>query len=361
MKQRIITILLGMFVFSGLFAEDETLRINFDRAQDLQIAGTTLPLTGEFTADHYWVYGQQGLSLPAETLLSEEAGTVFFRFRLQQPETDLLIPRYLLTLRTHSRLSIGWTINGNQSPKWSFAFSDRSKTMRYQSPEALKYNQEYAFAFTYDNNTVCVYLDGKLLSEAPQPLPMQRIGNLNIGPYKDRWLAPKSWGNDCQTKELRVWNRALSPAELARLCGVEFTALHQSQPPLLTVPRLVGTAPVVDGELQEDAWHFAAGMPSLIYGQFKEKTGEIPPHGFMLTYDNQNLYLAFRTLFPGGASIQAGGLRAADFEGEVWGTESFEFYLTISGRCYRFGGNVAGGYVEWLGVDSNWNGEWTYK
>jgi hypothetical protein len=362
MKRSYHAFLLGLFILSGLYASDETFKLIFDRAQDLQVAGQTVPLAGEFTSDQYWIFGQQGLSLPAATLLSQEAGTVFFRFRLQRPETELLLPRYLLTLRTRSRLNAGWAINsGEKNAKWSFSFTDRSKTMRYQSPEALEYNKEYAFAFTYDGSTVRIYQDGKLLSEAPQPLPMATLGNLNIGPYKDGWYAPKGWGNDCQAKELRLWNRALSPAEMAGLCGVEFTPLHLSQPPLLSVPRLVGAAPVVDGELNEGAWHFAASMPSLIYGQFKEKSGELPPHGFALTYDDQNLYLGFRTIFPGGTSIQAGGLREANYEPEVWGTESFEFYITIADRRYRFGGNVAGGYVEWLGVDSKWNGTWTYK
>lgn len=55
------------------------------------------------------------------------------------------------------------------------------------------------------------------------------------------------------------------------------------------------------------------------------------------------------------------GETRADKEPEVWADESFEFYLDIAGRLYRFGGNAAGGYCESLNSDSAYDGAWQYK
>ena len=63
-------------------------------------------------------------------------------------------------------------------------------------------------------------------------------------------------------------------------------------------------------------------------------------------------------VIPAGNPVNAGALRTKDSEPEVWGTESFELYLSVDGNLYRFAGNVAGGYTEWKNNGVEWNGKW---
>jgi len=135
-----------------------------------------------------------------------------------------------------------------------------------------------------------------------------------------------------------------------------------SNPAQLTVTRLPeGHAPiVVDGKLTEKAWDFAASMPQLVRGNFRGKSGEIPPHAFRLAYDDENLYLAFTTVFPGRIPYIAGVPRKADGDTEVWGSESWEFYLRTAQHRFRFAANVADGTTEWCDGNAKWDGKWQY-
>jgi len=123
-----------------------------------------------------------------------------------------------------------------------------------------------------------------------------------------------------------------------------------------------GLPPIVaDGKLDEKAWDFASSMPQLIRGNAKMSlSGELPPHAFRLAYDDENLYLAFTTVFPGRVSYVEGLPRTEGTEPEVWGTESWEFNFALNGHTYRFGANVAGGTTEWRDGDAKWNGKWKY-
>lgn len=336
----------------------ETLRLRFDQPGTLHAGQTELALDNR-SADG-WLYGEKGLSLPANTLLSNNAGTVFFRFARTDFKEPLLVPRYILTLRTHSRLTVTLSLYANNAGL-NFGFSDRTSGLHYRHTEPLPAGHHVDLAFSYDGKTVRFYIDGMLRKEGPQPVPIENLHMLNLGPYRDRWLAPQPWGNDSVARELRTWNHTLTPAEIAALSGAELKPLTDIRPQVLTIPRCPVSSPQIDGSLQDEAWKFAASQPQLIYGDFKQKSWEIPPSRFLLTYDRENIYLGFESRFPGGVPLQEGSLRSPENEGEVWGSESFELYLEIDGKRYRFGGNVAGGYVEWLGNDSNWNGQWLYR
>ena len=135
-----------------------------------------------------------------------------------------------------------------------------------------------------------------------------------------------------------------------------------SSPARLTVARLPeGLAPIVaDGKLTEKAWDFAASMPQLVCGNFRGKSGEIPPHAFRLAYDEKNLYLAFTTVFPGRIPYIEGVPRKADGDTEVWGSESWEFYLRFADHKFRFAANVADGTTEWCDGNAKWDGKWEY-
>ena len=130
---------------------------------------------------------------------------------------------------------------------------------------------------------------------------------------------------------------------------------------LLTAPIWPeGVAPALDGALAAPCWRAAASLPEL--ASLSERTsGFASPDGrFLLGADAQNLYLGFWYHLPPGV-IQAGQPRAETLEPEVWGSESFEFYLRCGGRRYRFAGNAAGGSSESRDGDAAWEAPWRYR
>ncbi|MEI8247507.1 MAG: glycoside hydrolase domain-containing protein [Lentisphaerota bacterium] len=336
----------------------ETLNLKFDRPQEVKIGNSAVKIDGSFTPDKFLAYGESGISLPAESLAGS-SGTIFFKFKVEKFKEPVLAPRYLITLRTKGRLTLGFHTFPN-NPLLHFSFTDQTNKYYFKTSQPLKFDQVYQAAVTWDGTTIRVYLDGILQAEAKQPAAVEKISNLNIGPYKDGWIAPKPWGNDCFAGELRTWNTALPPEAIAAVSGVESKPLAQSYPALLVAPQLAGAPPQLDGELNDPAWQFAAGMVGVTDGRTPHKSWDLPPHSFKIMWDANNLYMGFDTLFPGRVAIKAGDTRT-DKEPEVWGDESFEFYLLVNGKLYRFAGNVAGGFTEWLGTDSKWNGQWTYK
>ncbi len=339
-------------------AAAETLNLKFDQPQNITLGNATVAIDGEFTPDGFLAYGENGISLPAAGLVGE-AGTVLFKFKMSEFKEPVLVPRYLLTLRTNSRLMLGFYTFTN-SPLLHFNFTDMTNKYYFKTEKNLVPGQIYQAAFTWDGTTVRVYLDGLLMAEAKQPVAVEKVSKLNIGPYKDGWIAPKPWGNDCFIGELKTWNHALTSDEILAASGIKPKLLSDNYPLQLTVPRLTAAPPVLDGELNDPAWQNASGMIGLIHGKEFNKSWDLPPHSFKLMYDKDNLYLGFDTLFPGRVPIKAGAPRG-DSEPEVWGDESFELYLQVNDVLYRFGGNVAGGFTEWRGTDSAWNGSWTYK
>ncbi len=350
---------MSMLLIGAAGTAGEVINAKLDQAQTLSLGANKFAVAGNFT-DGFVVLGEKGLSFPVRGLM-KDTGTVFAKVKLLPTLEPILMPRYLLTLRTASRLTAGFVFFPD-ARALQFGFGDRAKQFHHRFKEKMEFNREYALGFTYDGSVVRIYVDGKMAAEYPQPLPMAaEVRNINIGPYKDGWNAPKPWGNDTLFSEIRVWDTALSPTRMAELSNVEFKPLHESQPSALTAPARHGDAPVIDGELGEEMWKFAAAMPRLVYGNFPEKSGSLPPHDFKITYDDKNLYCGFSTLFPGGAPLQKGNLRTPEQEPEVWGSESFELYLVVGKDVYRFAGNVAGGTTEWRGVDAKWDGAWDYK
>ncbi|MBR6372678.1 MAG: hypothetical protein IKS20_05805 [Victivallales bacterium] len=344
----------------------ETLKLDFTKDSAFTVAGKEYKIEGA-RDDRGLAFGKYGLSFPAASLLGDNQGTVLFKCSFDAPQGKLNTTRTIVQLRTGSRLTVGFHCFSNKT--LVFTFSDRAKTYNVNFATKRQFTiqpgKEYMLGFSWDGAKARVYFDGKLVDEAEQPLPLSRIvRNLNIGPYVDGWVRPAPWADDMHIKALALYDEALAPEAVAKLEGIELQPLAKSQPMKLTVPPLqakFAAKPVIDGKLNDKAWEYAASMPRLIQGNFPQNSGALPPHDFKVTYDAENFYLAFTTLFPPHVPLQEGDVRTADIEPEVWGTESFELYIVNDkDENYRFAGNVAGGYCERL-KEVKWNGEWTYK
>ncbi|NLE28883.1 MAG: hypothetical protein GX629_04340, partial [Phycisphaerae bacterium] len=99
---------------------------------------------------------------------------------------------------------------------------------------------------------------------------------------------------------------------------------------------------------------------TLIDGQKPEESFSYKDNNPKFCHDGKTLYVGFLSQFPATYKLLTGEERR-DKEPEVWADESFEFYLDVDGRFFRFGGNAAGGYCESVDTDVSFDGQWEYK
>lgn len=350
-------ILGALVIAGGTLHAAQTLSLTFDREKTMELEGREYRIPAG--RDGFLEVGKTGLSLPAQSLLGEQ-GTVLFQFKLLAPSGEKMNPRYVLTLRCKSRMSAGLYII--EGPKhFRFSFGDRTGQIYHVMKEEFKYGQLYHAGIAWDGSRVRFYLDGKLVGDDKQPVRMEKISMLNLGPYRDGWMAPKPWGNDVFIKSVRTFNTMLTSQEVAKESGVVLKSAGEAAPPLLTVPLNPEKAPVINGELTETFWRYGASLPVLTNLGKPLESFQAPQGKFLLSYDARNLYVGFSYHIPAGNPVNAGSLRTKDSEPEVWGTESFELYLFVNGNLYRFAGNAAGGYTEWKNNGVEWNGKWDYR
>lgn len=344
----------------GLGAAGPTLDVVFDRPQRLTLGGAQIAIEGDFR-DGFWSYGKKGLSIPAEGLLGGQ-GTLVFRFRASEFREEPLRARYLLTLRNAGRVFFGpYLLDGGRKLLVAVCDLDRDIRRYPVLSEDIRKDRPYTFAAAWDGASLRLYLDGVLVEEMKQEFPMpETFRAIHLGPFQDGWFDPPPWGDDSHAGFLKTYPAALSAEEIAALSGAVLRPAAEEYPQTLVVGRVPGAPPVVDGALSDPAWENAGGMIGFTDGRNGPNSWALPPSFFLVTYDEAALYLALETVFPAGASVREGAPRDPG-ETDVWGTESFEFYLQVDGALYRFGGNVAGGFVESKDMDTAYSGPWTYR
>ena len=357
-------IMLGLLLVAALYITpclaENTLDVTFDKAAEVTVGNDKIAIDGEFK-DGMIAIGGDGFSFPAKPLFGDNSGTILFACKFDEPREPFNSMRTIVTLRTNSRLfaSFYWLSNKTLL----FACTDSAQKFIYTFKDKIVPGRLYQLGVTWNGNRMRLYLDGLAISDTEQLHNFSgRLTKLNIGPYADAYYVPGKWTNDTYIKYIRTAKSALAAEEIAKSCGVTIKPLVEDYPMLLTIPPIAaGTAaPTMDGQLDEAAWNTAASMPRLIQGNFPHLSGELPPHDFRLTYDKDNLYLGFTTLFPPNVQLVEGEVRTPDKEPEAWGSESFEFWLQTE-KIYRFAGNVAGGYCEGRIHEKQWDGKWTYR
>lgn len=356
MKRLLMFVLIT--VATSLTLAKPTLVVEFDRAQELHINNKSVTIDGNFTPDGYLVYGKKGIAIPAETLLGENTGTIIVNFKANAPKKISKYPRGFVVLRNKGRASLALSTSNYNNLQ--FGISDqKNNPYRATVLDKIVFGEEYQAAITYDGVIVRIYLNGKFICEGKQNIVFDKPWFIHIGPYSDGWYKPPAWEDDCFVKRLTVFNRALDANEIFAISGAKTEELNKTEPPILTIGKAQSSIKI-DGTLDDDAWKNAGGMAGLIAVQGKCLGWTYPENHFKLTYDDKNLYLGTETVFPRNAVIKDGFQRDAQ-ETDVWGYESWEFYLIIDGKTYRFGGNVAGGYVESIEMDKEYNPAWQYK
>ncbi|NLF16891.1 MAG: hypothetical protein GX595_06485, partial [Lentisphaerae bacterium] len=355
----------ALAIAAAAAAAEPSLELPLAGPQDLRAGEQAVRLEGTFATVAEGVQalaiGQDvGPSLPAAPWFAP-AGTLAFTLRYHEPDAaNRLHNRHLVTLRLEGRGFLGFYFIQNDW-RLQVAYKQLPESIRMVTPEPLRPGQDYRAAVTWDGKAVCFYLDGQRVGEMPQGFPATYppYAKLNLGPYKDGWVTARPWGaNDVFLRDLKVWREALDPAAIAADAGVEAGTALGRYPTTLSVPRLAA-APAVDGRLDDPAWQGAASVVSLLDQGRPEASLSYPGNRPLLAHDGEALYVGFETLFPTGARLLPGQKREGA-EPEVWTDESFEFYLDVDGRRYRFAGNPAGGWCESRDGDASFDGPWQY-
>ena len=313
------------------------------------LLATTPTLKRDFTPAI--ALGNKGMDFSAEKLFGQK-GTILVKFRQNQPASTEHANRAIITLRCHSRLQCGLAYIPQNSRKFLFHFGDQDGQFYHELPEEFDFGRDYTAAITWDGALVRFYLDGKLLAEYPQPVPVEQLDVLHLGPYRDDWIAVEPWADDTLFHQLLCFDEVLDPAQIAELSGFTPVPPWQEYPSQLVVP------------IQNNDginWAIGASLPELTSLNSRAPSFHSPDGRFLLAATPEALHFSFEYVIPSGNTVTVGQPRTAESEPEVWGSESFEFYVNHAGHNYRFAGNVAGGYAENRDNDAAWNGAWTYE
>jgi len=344
-----------------------SLDLKLDGPKMVSVGGESLKIAGPFAKGPD---GQSGLAIggesnrlriPAHSILAE-TGTIIMTFMTKpiKPASELLC-RAFLTVRGESRQTLCFYQAGNQV--LCFAFKNYTDSSGYRSVKPTEFNQWVQAACTWDGTTVKFFLNGIQQAEFTQPYTAKFPAGasfLHLGPYIDGATNPEPWHEDsCVIREVKVYKQALEPRQIMAAAGVKVVDIGKQYSSILTVPR-VTTPPVIDGKLDDGAWQRAGAFISLIDGIKPEESFSYKDNNPRFCHDGKSLYVGFRTVFPGAYRLMKGDMRGAK-DSEVWTDESFEFYLDVAGKLFRFGGNVAGGSCESRNSDDGWSGRWQYK
>ena len=343
------TLLFTLLAMAGLLcAKDATLSVDPAENSKVTVNGKTVTFDGEFkeiSGKSLMAFGEKVYSFPAKGLIGT-SGSIVLEFALPDAmKQSKSAQRTLAVIRANGREEIGF-YTFSKNPVLQYRFSNGRNNF-YGGTKKLKPNTVYRAVFTWNGDRVRCYLDGKLIREAAQPYKVVpgKMESVNIGPFSDRWYTIPTWPNDTFIKSLKVYKRALEGAEIAALSGVKSVPVHKRYGRTITAsPRSVG------------------GSAYILLQNLRRpfKSWELPVNNASFSYDSQNLYVDFNTVFPAKTTISK-GFSANDPEAGVWGVESFELHLRHSGKIFYFGGTVNGGRNDVLNKNSQYNPKWTYK
>lgn len=340
---------------SALFGT-QTLNLDFSKNVSVDIGGKTINCP---STNGYLVLGSHGYDFPADKLVGKQ-GTILIKFKQNKPEHNRPTNRSPFALRCNSRMTATLYITHDNIRQFTYGFGDRNEQVYVLVEPKYEFGREYWMGLSWNGRQVQFFSDGRLYEVRKQGAKMDNVDILHLGPYRDGWGSIPQSEDDMFVSALKVYNSALTPAEVATECGVKLVPSVEQFPGKLTVPVVESLDIQTDGDLKEAVWKHGASLPVL--PSCTQGSPYTAPDGrFLMLADNSNLYLGLDYIFPAGNAVNAGTLRKDDVEPEVWGTESFELYMLIGKDTYRFAGNVAGGYTEWKNNGSDWNAPWSYS
>ena len=303
-----------------------------------------------------------GVSWNAKDLFGDNRGAFFFDVVFHDVKKHGRGWHNLLTLRGRGGVRVSFMLSDARAVQ--FWYTEGEKRFISTVATGVPVDEQHSFGVSWDGTDVKICRDGRIVDTCVQMLPLEKkdLTLLRTGPFEvDGYMACAPWTDDVTVCRVRTWNGPLAPQDIAADVGISFSGVATELPTTLCVTHIPEgqAAPVIDGRADEKSWTYASSMPQLVRLNFHGKSGEMPPHGFRLIYDNDNLYLLSITHFPGRVPFVEGLQRTEALEPQSCGVEAWEFYLWIGKEKYRFSSTAAGGTSDSKGLDYGWNPGWS--
>jgi hypothetical protein len=158
----------------------------------------------------------------------------------------------------------------------------------------------------------------------------------------------------------RLWRRASALTGLLAIALAGSGRGAESAPPVPACEaRLIATAPVIDGSLDDACWRDCprlSGFTQVVHARGRARY----PTEAMVCFDGKVLF--FGIVCP--ESEPMGTLRAVHHarDGDVWSDDSVELFLDPGRRLspyYHFTVNTNAARYDGQGMDKGWDGEWS--
>ena len=286
-------------------------------------------------------------------------GTLFVEFKRRKTQVHVARPRYFLTLRCDGRQWIGFNFYAGKPVLYmSHRNIGETQQLRTDPDKPLDLDRWYKAAMVWDGAKVTLYLDGVPVAEQEHLLQVttKHAARLNLGPFKDGYVAAPAWGdNDIAIRRVLVFDAPLSGAAVAKLSGADAVAAKPRPAFVLAAAKVAAPPQPMDGVAAPAT---ATGSVGLFSTGAPEKSFILPENSLAFAYDETNLYIDFSARFPADYVIQKG------VEGDgarIWPTESFEFWAQVGDKLLRFGGNVAGGRIAQTMPSLPLKVDWEYR
>ncbi len=131
--------------------------------------------------------------------------------------------------------------------------------------------------------------------------------------------------------------------------------IHQAE---LQIPR-ISTRPAIDGKLSDPSWAKSSELSEFINWSHDKYIKDMV--SVFLSYDNKNLYVAFRNADPSAAELNRTVSPKGPRDTFLWGRNHVAVTVGFKDVSIRMMADPKGTMTDWKNDDISWNGNWIYN
>jgi hypothetical protein len=128
--------------------------------------------------------------------------------------------------------------------------------------------------------------------------------------------------------------------------------------PQLLVP-FIKTPPVIDGKLNDTAWRSSSELTQFVEWSLDSYLQD--PVTVFLSYDDRNLYVAFRNSDPSAMELNRSIRPKRPRDTFLWGRDHAQIGITRGDVSLKLIGDPKGTVADWKDDEIKWNGNWQYE
>jgi hypothetical protein len=128
--------------------------------------------------------------------------------------------------------------------------------------------------------------------------------------------------------------------------------------PQLLVP-FIKTPPVIDGKLNDAAWRSSTELSQFVEWSLDNYVQD--PVTVLLSYDDRNLYVAFRNSDPAATELNTSVRSRGPRDTFLWGRDHALVGIRNRDVSLQLIGDPKGTMADWKDNEIKWNGDWQYS